>query len=69
MTLEDPRGPSVIAEAGEEKGQRQSRVTWERPGRATVASATEDAAVSCGAQAASGSQKSIGVCLIEKCLK
>lgn len=30
MTLEDPRGPSVIAEAGEEKGQRQSRVTWER---------------------------------------
>lgn len=64
MTLEDPRGPSVIAEAGEEKGQRQSRVTWERPGRAT-----EDAAVSCGAQAASGSQKSIGVCFIEKCLK
>lgn len=33
MTLEDPRGPSVIAEAGEEKGQRQSPVTWERTPR------------------------------------
>lgn len=31
MTLEDPRGPSVIAEAGEEKGQRQSRVTGNAP--------------------------------------